>query len=228
MNLEELKFDVVQQLEEITEKDDVIIFIDSIGNLASKKEVEDAKDSKSVADMTRAKQMKSLWRMVTPYLNLYNIPVLAVNHTYQTQEMFSKQVVSGGTGGIYSSDTIWIIGRQQEKDGKEITGYNFIINVEKSRFVREKAKIPITVTFEEGINPWTGLLDVAVESGHVVKPSNGYYTRPHIDGDKKVRAKDTNSADFWNPIFADTDFSAAVKTRYQLGTTNILGATDDE
>jgi len=83
MNLEELKFDIIQQLEEITEKDNVVIFIDSVGNLASKKEVEDAKDSKSVADMTRAKQMKSLWRMVTPYLNLYNIPVLAINHTYQ-------------------------------------------------------------------------------------------------------------------------------------------------
>ncbi len=36
----------------------VIIVVDSVGNLASKKEVDDALEGKSVADMTRAKQMK--------------------------------------------------------------------------------------------------------------------------------------------------------------------------
>ena len=96
MNIEELKFDLVQKLEEITKKDNIIVFIDSVGNLASKKEIDDAKDEKSVADMTRAKQMKSLWRMVTPYLTMKDIPLIAISHTYETMEMFSKQVVSGG------------------------------------------------------------------------------------------------------------------------------------
>ena len=82
-NIEELKFDVIQQLEEIQRKDKVIIIIDSIGNLASKKEVEDAKNEKSVADMTRAKQLKSLFRMVTPFLTTKDIPMIAINHTYQ-------------------------------------------------------------------------------------------------------------------------------------------------
>jgi len=66
MNIEDLKFDVIAQLEEVKKGDKLIIVIDSIGNLASKKEVEDAKDQKAVADMTRAKQLKSLFRMVTP------------------------------------------------------------------------------------------------------------------------------------------------------------------
>ncbi len=121
-NVEELKFDLVTQLEGITSKDKVFIMIDSIGNLASKKEVDDARDSKSVADMTRAKQIKSLFRMATPYLTLNDVPLIAVNHTYETQEMFSKQVVSGGTGIVYSANTIWIIGRRQDKVGKEIKG----------------------------------------------------------------------------------------------------------
>jgi hypothetical protein len=46
--------------------------------------------------MSRAKALKGLFRMVTPYLAMKNISLLAVNHTYETQEMYSRQVVSGG------------------------------------------------------------------------------------------------------------------------------------
>ena len=78
------------------------------------------------------------WTDSTPYLTLKDIPLLAVNHTYQEIGMFPKAIVSGGTGIYYTSDNIWIIGRQQEKKGTDIVGYNFVINVEKSRFVKEK------------------------------------------------------------------------------------------
>ena len=89
--------------------------IDSIGNLASKKEVEDAENEKSVADMTRAKSLKSLFRIVTPHLTTKNIPCLAINHIYMTQEMYSKPIVSGGTGIYYSANQIFIISKSQEK-----------------------------------------------------------------------------------------------------------------
>jgi RecA/RadA recombinase len=145
-DVEQLKFDIMKQLSEIESGDKVIIIVDSIGNLASKKEVEDAMNEKSVADMSRAKQIKSLFRMVTPHLTMKDIPMVVVNHTYKEISMFPKDIVGGGTGSYYSADNIYIIGRQQEKEGKDIVGYNFIINVEKSRHVREKAKIPVTVT----------------------------------------------------------------------------------
>ena len=82
-NLEELKFDIMAQLENIDRTDKIFIAVDSLGNLASKKEVEDALKESSAADMTRAKQMKSVFRMVTPHLTLKDIPMWAVNHTYQ-------------------------------------------------------------------------------------------------------------------------------------------------
>ena len=137
VDVERLKFDLVGQLEQIERKDKVIIVIDSIGNLASKKELEDALNEKSVADMSRAKALKGLFRMVTPYLTMKNIPLLAVNHTYQEIGLFPKSIVSGGTGIYYSADNIWILGRRQNKKGTEVTGYDFVINVEKSRFVKE-------------------------------------------------------------------------------------------
>lgn len=96
MNIEEIKFDLLTQLDQIEIGDKIMIAVDSVGNIASKKEVEDALAEKSVADMTRAKQMKSLFRMVTPYLTLKNLPMVVINHTYETQEMYSKTVMSGG------------------------------------------------------------------------------------------------------------------------------------
>ena len=132
-DIEQLKFDIMQQLQEISRGEHLIIVLDSIGNLASKKEVEDALDQKSVADMSRAKQVKSLFRMVTPHLTLKDVPMVVVNHTYMEIGMFPKAIVGGGTGSYYSADNIFIIGRQQEKEGTEIVGYNFVINVEKSR-----------------------------------------------------------------------------------------------
>lgn len=95
-NVEELKFDLVAQLEAIEKGDRVIIMIDSIGNLASKKEVDDAKEQKSVADMSRAKALKSLFRIATPYLTSKCIPMIAVNHTYQTIELYAKTQMGGG------------------------------------------------------------------------------------------------------------------------------------
>jgi len=229
MDVEQLKFDIMQQLSVIERSDKIMIIIDSIGNLASKKEVEDALDGKSVADMSRAKQMKSLFRMVTPHLTMKDIPMVVVNHTYKEIGLYPKDIVGGGTGSYYSADNIFILGRQQEKDGTEIVGYNFIINVEKSRYVREKSKIPVSVSFDGGISRWSGLLDIALESGHVVKPSNGWYSKVDQDGvveDKKYRLKDTDSKEFWLPIIQQKTFSEFVKNKYQVSTSEIMKGED--
>ena len=219
-NVEELKFDMISQLEEINRKDNVIIVIDSIGNLASKKELDDALSEKSVADMSRAKALKGLFRMATPYLTMKNIPMLAINHTYQEIGLFPKAVVSGGTGIYYSADNIWILGRQQDKKGTEVQGYHFVINVEKSRFVKEKSKIPITVSWDGGVRSYSGLLDVALAGGFVIKPSNGWYAAVDMETGEigtKVRYDQTLEADFWDPIFANTGFKEFVKKQYTIG-----------
>jgi RecA/RadA recombinase len=225
-NVEELKFDLMGQLEGLDRKDDVIIVIDSIGNLASKKELDDAINEKSVADMSRAKALKGLFRMCTPYLTMKNIPMLAVNHTYKEIGLFPKDIVGGGTGIYYSADNIWILGRQQDKQGTEIKGYRFIINVEKSRYVKEKSKIPITVSWEGGVQRFSGLLDVAIVGGYVAKPSNGWYCRVDRDTgemvDPKVREKDTLQEEFWKPVFAGTDFADFLKSQYSIGKAQLV------
>ena len=226
-NVEELKFDIIAQMEGLDRNDKVVVMIDSVGNLASKKELEDAINEKSVADMSRAKALKGFFRMTTPYLNMKNIPLIAVNHTYMEIGLFPKAIVSGGTGIYYSADNIWILGRQQDKQGTEVKGYHFVINVEKSRYVKEKSKIPISVSWDGGVQSYSGLLDVALTGNYVAKPSNGWYCRvDRTTGeliDPKVREKDTLEEQFWLPIFESTDFKDYIKSKFAIG-----GKSDNE
>jgi RecA/RadA recombinase len=227
-DIEQLKFDIMQQLQDINRGDKLMIILDSIGNLASKKEVDDALDGKSVADMSRAKQVKSLFRMVTPHLNLKDIPMVVVNHTYKEIGMFPKDIVGGGTGSYYSADNIFILGRQQEKEGTEIIGYNFIINVEKSRYTKEKSKIPISVTFDGGISKYSGLVDIGIDGGFISKPRPGWYAKVNQEtgeiGDK-VRFDATQTDEFMLPLLKSEKFKEFVNQKYGIAYGNIMGET---
>jgi hypothetical protein len=218
----------MQQLQDINRGDKLMVILDSIGNLASKKEVDDALDGKSVADMSRAKQVKILFRMVTPHLNLKDIPMVVVNHTYKEIGMFPKDIVGGGTGSYYSADNIFILGRQQEKEGTEIIGYNFIITVEKSRYTKEKSKIPIAVTFDGGISKYSGLVDIGIDGGFISKPSPGWYAKVNQEtgeiGDK-VRFDATQTDEFMLPLLKSEKFKEFVNQKYGIAYGNIMGET---
>jgi hypothetical protein len=146
---------------------------------------------------------------------VYDLSVEEVEHY-----VLENGVVTHNTGIYYSADNIFIIGRQQEKAGTDLVGYNFIVNVEKSRFVREKSKIPVEVLFEGGISKWSGLLDTAVDGGFVVKPSNGWYS--HKDSEKKYRIKDTYSKEFWLPILTDKTFKEYIEKKYQIASGSMM------
>lgn len=157
---------------------------------------------------------------------------LTVNSDEYDKQHYVLQngVITHNTGSYYSADNIFILGRQQEKEGTEVVGYNFIINVEKSRYVREKSKIPVSVSFDGGISRWSGLLDIALESGHVIKPSNGWYQKVDKEtgemDEKKYRLKDTDSKEFWMPILMQKSFVEFVKSKYQVAAGEILKDED--
>lgn len=223
-DVEELKFDLVSKLDEIDAKDKVFIMVDSIGNLASKKELEDAQNEKSVADMSRAKSIKSLFRIVTPYLTTKDIPCVVINHIYQTQELYSKAVVSGGTGIMYSSNQVFIISKAQEKDGTELAGWKFTINIEKSRYVREKAKLPFIVNYDKGIQKWDAIFDLALEAGMIIKPKVGWYqlcdpATGEIDESANYRqAQVLENDEFFLELIDTLEFQKFVESKFKLGT----------
>jgi RecA/RadA recombinase len=236
-NVEQLKFDIVQRLNEVEKKDNVFIMIDSIGNLASKKEVEDAENEKSVADMSRAKSLKSLFRIITPHLTTKNVPCLAINHIYQEMGLYPKAIVSGGTGIYYSANQIFIISKSQEKDGTELAGFKFTINIEKSRYVKEKSKLPFSVFFDSGIYKWSSLFELAQESGHIIKPKVGWYQTVDMEtgeiSEKSYRAKDLESNDaYFEKLIKDKTFKEYVERKFKLtggaGGASQVSEDDDE
>jgi RecA/RadA recombinase len=218
-NIEQLKTDLAQTLDalEFSEdpKDQVLIFIDSLGNLPSIKEVEDAIADKQVADMTRAKQIKSLYRIVTPHLQPKNIPMIVVNHVYKELGLYPKTIVSGGSGVYLSANDVWIIGRQQDKDGKELQGWNFVINVDKSRTVKEKSKFPINITFENGIDQYSGLLENAVEAGIIISNAGWY-----VYDEQKFRRDGLDAV--FEKLLKDNSFQEFVRNKYQLSDAPII------
>ena len=218
MDVEQLKHDIVNQLKSIEKNDKVFILVDSLGNLASKKELDDAEEGKTVADMTRAKSFKSLFRMVTPYLNTKDIPMVAIMHTYDTMEIYSKQVVSGGKGAYYSANVIWIIGRQQDKDSTGLKGYRFIINIEKSRFVKEGSKFPITVSFDGGIDKYSGIYDLAVEAGYIVKSGGWCQIKDLKTGElAEQKIRESNITEEWlDELIKSENFKKYIKDMYAL------------
>lgn len=96
-HVEQLKFDFVKKLEEIKRGDHVFFLVDSIGQISSKKETDDAHDEKSVADMTRAKAIRSLLRLVTIQLTKKELPCFLINHVYvEIGAMYPKTIIPGG------------------------------------------------------------------------------------------------------------------------------------
>lgn len=159
----------------------------------------------------RIKSIKSVGRT-----EVYDISV-----DKEENYVLENGVVSHNTGGIYSSDDIWIVGRRQVKEGTEVTGYDFIINIEKSRTVKEKSKIPVSVSFEGGIKTHAALLDIALESGHLVKPKNGWYNKAdpetgEILDEKSYRKAECEEPEFWDSIIADPRFNTFIRNKYRL------------
>lgn len=230
-HVEELKFDMVKRLEDMERGQKIFYLVDSLGLLPSKKESDDAIEEKSVADMTRSKAIRSWLRMVTSRVTENQIPLFVVNHFYSTMELYAKKIISGGQAVMLAANQAFIITKAQEKDGTDLVGWNFTINVEKSRFVKEKEKLGFTVLYDKGINKWSGLMDLALESGHVVKPKMGWYSKTDLETgeviEKSYRLKDTNNAEFWNPILEDKRFKEFVEQKYMVSHNELMQQEDD-
>ena len=148
--------------------------------MASKKEVEDALDEKSVADMSRARVMKSLWRIVTPHLTTKDIPCVAVNHTYQTMEMFSKSVMSGG---CVVAGTKIIRGDGSLKNIEEVNPGDIVKTLFGNKNVKHSWN---PETLMEG-NP--ECFEVEFDDGHKIICSENH---KFLNGEKWVEIKDLN------------------------------------
>lgn len=155
---------------------------------------------------------------ITPVgrLPVYDLSVEEVEHY-----VLKNGVVTHNTGIMYSANQVFIIGKSQEKDGKDLEGFKFTINIEKSRYVKEKSKLPFTVLFDTGIQKWSSLMELALESGHLTSKTQGWYNEINVNTgevmEPKRRAKDIEKDDdFFERLIVCPKFNEYVERKFKL------------
>lgn len=229
--VEDLKISISNMLNEIAVGDDVIIYIDSIGMVASKKETEDAMDGKVVADMTRAKAINSLFRIITPQLTLKSIPLFVINSFYADMSSpYAEPILRGGKGIFLAADTILFVTRSQDKDAEGLHGWNFNYTAMKSRYVKEKSKFSLNVRYDQGINENSGLFDWAVECGIVYSEKQGFYKLNLVgwDGEKSWRRAALEAEPkFFSDLKKNDSLKKWVKDKYMLESKPLMSDDTD-
>lgn len=141
---------------------------------------------------------------------------------YDEQHYILKNgVVTHNTGIYYSANQIFIITKAQEKDGTDLAGWKFTINIEKSRYVKEKAKLPFTVLYESGIQKWSSLFDLALEFGYILKAKVGWYQTVDPEtgevSEKNLRLAEIQKDDvFFEKLIRNDEFKKKVEFVYKL------------
>lgn len=185
--VKETQEDILNLINDVTEKDKVMIVMDSIGNMVTNKEYTDAVEGNNKRDMTRQQELKSLMRTISVPAMIKNIPIILINHTYLTMDLFPQEVTSGGTGPLYNSSAIITlskskdIGPDKEPIGAIIRGMSY-----KNRLGKEKSKASVTISYSRGLTKYSGLFDLAISVGFIDSPKNGWY---RINGGEKLLRK---------------------------------------
>ena len=87
---------LIAQKEEGNEIPKVLIALDSVGNLATQKEIDDAKAYSDKSDMSRAKVIKSIFRILMSKLGIIQGSFIFSNHVYNTLDMYAQHRQGGG------------------------------------------------------------------------------------------------------------------------------------
>jgi RecA/RadA recombinase len=180
---------IVDKYLELPEDDrkPTMIVLDSLGMLSTSKEMNDTAEGKETRDMTRAQIVKSTFRVLTVKLGIAKIPMIMTNHTYQVVGAYvPMSEMGGGTGLKYAASTIVYLSKKKDKNADgEVIGNIVHAKLYKGRFTKENSMVDLRLNYESGLDPYYGLVDIAVEAGIFKKNS----TRIELPDGSKVFEK---------------------------------------
>ena len=140
----------------------LFLVLDSLGMLSTTKEMEDTAEGKETRDMSRAQVLKAAFRVLTLKLGRAKVPMLVTNHTYDViGNMFPTKEMGGGSGLKYAASTIVYLSKKKEKDGTEVIGNIIHCKNHKSRLTVENKMVDVRLTYNEGLDKYYGLLELA-------------------------------------------------------------------
>ena len=167
-----------------------IISIDSLGNLAADKEVEDAEKGKAAMDMgLRAKALKSMMRILTYKAARSGTTILFSNHTYDDPGAMFPTLVknqSGGKGPVYLASVLVQLACRNEKqdsgnqddemlpEANKFSGATLRALTVKNRFIPPFLECEMYLNFKTGLDKYSGLKDLAVNHGVIAQNGATY------------------------------------------------------
>ena len=161
----------------------LFLVLDSLGMLSTTKEMEDTAEGKETRDMSRAQVLKAAFRVLTLKLGRAKVPMLVTNHTYDViGNMFPTNEMGGGSGLKYAASTIVYLSKKKEKDGTEVIGNIIHCKNHKSRLTVENKMVDVRLTYNEGLDKYYGLLELA-EKYDIFKKVSTRFEMP--DGTKQ-------------------------------------------
>ncbi len=151
----------------------MMFVLDSLGMLASNKEVEDVANDKNVRDMTKSQLIKGAFRVLTLKLGKANVPMLVTNHTYDVIGSYiPTKEMGGGSGLKYASSTIIYLSKKKEKDGTEVVGNIIKCKAQKSRLTKENSIVETRLYYDRGLDRYYGLLELGEKHGVFTRKGN--------------------------------------------------------
>ena len=138
----------------------ILFVLDSIGNLSTVKENQDAVQGSDKADMTRPKTIRSIFRIICSKMGIIGATFVFSNHIYQTLDLFSQTKQSGGQGLVYGASIILNLSKAKLKEGTDNTQTGIIVTAqpEKNRFCKP-TPVKFYISYVNGMNPYVGLQD---------------------------------------------------------------------
>ena len=171
----------------------VLFVIDSLGMLLTPTEVKQFEAGDMKGDMGRkAKQLKALIiNCVNTFAEL-NIGLVATQHTYASQDMFSPDpVVAGGSGFVYASSIMIAMRKlnlKEDVDGNKSTtihGIRAKVKVMKTRFTKPFENVELKIPYNTGMSPYSGLVTMFESIGMLTKTGNRLSYKP-LDGSEPI------------------------------------------
>lgn len=175
-----------------------IMSIDSLGNLASQKELDDAEKGKTAMDMgTRAKGLKSMMRLLTFKAAQAGVTILFSNHTYDDPAAMFPTLVknqSGGKGPVYLASVLVQLAKRDEKHDKtndddeilpeanKVSGTTLRALTTKNRFVPPFLEGEMYLNFKKGLDKYSGLKEMAVNHGVIEQTGSTFVLPSGKDG----------------------------------------------
>ena len=151
----------------------MMFVLDSLGMLASNKEVEDVANDKNVRDMTKSQLIKGAFRVLTLKLGKANVPMLVTNHTYDVIGSYiPTKEMGGGSGLKYAASTIVYLSKKKEKDGTEVVGNIIKCKAQKSRLTKENSIVETRLYYDRGLDRYYGLLELGEKHGVFTRKGN--------------------------------------------------------